>query len=76
MNGLKGLPYLNYVSMDYNRITDLSPLLECPTLVQVDAFANAVSGTVDELLKLDVIVNYDPTYEAPPEEDSTEDGNA
>lgn len=76
LNGLKGLPYLNYVSMDYNRITDLSPLLECPTLVQVDAFANAVSGTVDELLKLDVIVNYDPTYEAPPEEDSTEDGNA
>lgn len=73
LNGLKGLPYLNYVSVDYNRVTDLSPLLECPTLVQVDAFANAVADTVDELLKMDVIVNYDPTYEAPSEGNSSDD---
>lgn len=73
--GLKGLPYLNYVSVDYNRVTDLSPLLECPTLVQVDAFANAVADTVDELLEMDVIVNFDPTYEAPPEENPEDSEN-
>lgn len=75
VNGLRGLPYLNYVSVDYNRVTDLSPLEECPALVQVDAFANAVADSVEELLKMDVIVNYDPTYEAPPADDGGEDEN-
>jgi len=69
VEGLRALPYLNYVAVDYNRVSDLSPLVECPTLVQVDAFANPVADTVGGLLEMDVIVNYDPTYTAPEEDE-------
>ncbi len=71
LKGLGGLTYLNYVAVDYNNIRDLSPLYDCPTLVQVDAFANAVSDSVEPLTEKDVIVNYDPTFTLPDEE--TED---
>ncbi len=73
VEGLRALPYLNFVAVDYNKVSDLSPLLDCPTLVQVDAFANPVAETVGELLELDVIVNYDPTYTAPEEEEDDDD---
>lgn len=72
-NQLTALPdmtdmvYLNFVNVDYNAIRDLTVLAECPALVQVDAFANPVSDSVDALTEHSIIVNYDPTYTLPEE---------
>ena len=46
--------------MDYNDISNVTPLTECTMLVQLDIFGNPVNN-VSKLTDMDVIVNYDPT---------------
>lgn len=58
---LAGLPELTYVNVDYNdNIEDIECLVTCYMLVQVDAFGTKVE-TVERLLNMGVIVNFDPT---------------
>ena len=58
--GLRGLPNLNYVNMDYNNIRDISCLLDCRNLVQVNVFGTYIKDA-DEFRDHGIIVNYDPT---------------
>lgn len=58
--GLRGLPNLNYVNMDYNNIRDISCLLECRNLVQVNVFGTYIKDA-DSFRSHGIIVNYDPT---------------
>ena len=59
------LPRLNYVYLDYNNdLTDISPLLDCPDLIQVNIYGAKIdSGVVRKLTDRSVIVNYNPTAE-------------
>jgi len=56
---LTGLANLNYVLMDNNQITSVNSLADCPYLIKVSVFDNPVDD-VSELLKISVIVNYNP----------------
>jgi Leucine-rich repeat (LRR) protein len=56
---LTGLANLNYVLMDNNQITSVNSLVDCPYLIKVSVFDNPVDD-VSELLKISVIVNYNP----------------
>lgn len=58
--GLAGLPNLNFVNMDYNNIRDISCLLSCNRLVQVNVFGTYIKN-VTEFTNRGIIVNYDPT---------------
>ena len=58
--GLGGLPNLNYVNMDYNNIRDISCLLDCRNLVQVNVFGTYIKDAED-FRDHGIIVNYDPT---------------
>ncbi len=58
--GLRGLPNLNYVNMDYNNIRDISCLLTCNRIVQINVFGTYIKD-VDEFRERGIIVNYDPT---------------
>ncbi len=58
--GLRGLPNLNYVNMDYNNIRDISCLLSCNRIVQINVFGTYIKD-VDEFRERGIIVNYDPT---------------
>lgn len=61
LNGLSGLQKLKAVYADYNNIKDLSPLLSCPALIQVDVYnTNVRSG--GELAEKGVVVNYTPGF--------------
>ena len=61
LNGLSGLQKLQTVHADYNNIKDLSPLLSCPALVQVDVYnTNVRSG--GELAEKGVVVNFTPGF--------------
>jgi hypothetical protein len=51
---------LNLVCLDYNNITDISGLADCPVLEQVNVYSTNVSD-VEALLEHSIIVNYDPT---------------
>ena len=51
---------LAYVYMDYNAITSVEPLTNCPNLVRVDVYGNTIKS-VQDLTKQSIIVNYDPT---------------
>ncbi len=62
VEGLKDLPRINYVYLDYNQITDLLPLTNCFTLVQVDAFENPTK-VAQELIDMGVIVHYTPVFD-------------
>lgn len=59
---LGGMSNLTYVSMDYNNLTDVNALANCPNLVQVNVYGNAISD-VSELSARSIIVNYDPTMQ-------------
>lgn len=70
LSGLSGLLSLNYVEADYNQITDLSPLADNYTLIQVNVWDNPVSAeSVAALQERNIIVNYNPNYEPPVEEE-------
>ena len=75
LSGLSGLLSLNYVEADYNQITDLSPLADNYTLIQVNVWDNPVSAeSVAALQERNIIVNYNPNYEPPVEEEEETDG--
>ncbi len=59
LSGLAGLKALNYVNADYNNITDISVLLPCPNLTQVNVFGTYIHEG-GELEANGVIVNYTP----------------
>lgn len=54
---------LNYVYLDYNaELADISFLVNCHQLVQVNVYGTAVpTNSVNKLLDQSVIVNFDPT---------------
>lgn len=60
VSGLANLQHLTYVDLDYNNLKDVSPLLSCSSLVQLNVFGTNVSE-VGKFLEMDVIVNFDPT---------------
>ena len=61
LSGLSGLQQLKGVYADYNNIRDLSPLLSCPALVQVNVYnTNVRSG--GELAEKGVVVNFTPGF--------------
>ena len=59
---LGGMSNLTYVSMDYNKLTDISALANCQNLVQVNVYGNTI-GDVSALTSHSIIVNYDPTLQ-------------
>ena len=74
ISGLSGIHTLNYVNADYNKIKDLSPLENNVNLVQVNVWDNPVSEESVELLKEHaIIVNFNPNYEDPDAEETTEE---
>ena len=70
LTGLTGLKSLNYVYADYNEIESILPLENCINLVQVDVWDNPIEEEeVKKLQEHSIIVNYNPNYEPPAEED-------
>ena len=68
VGGLWGLQKLNFFNADYNHITDLSPLGDCPWLIQIDVWDNPLDQElIPALRETGVIVNYNPNYEPPAE---------
>ncbi len=64
VSGLASLPYLNYVTLDYNNISNIDCLADCVNLVQVNVFHTNI-GTPEEVAALterSIIVNYTPDY--------------
>ena len=63
ISSLAKLQRLNYFYADYNPgLEDISPLLQCPQLIQVNVYGPKVSDqVVNSLTDRSVIVNYDPT---------------
>ena len=57
------LSSLNYVYLDYNaELADISFLVNCHQLVQVNVYGTAVpTDSVNQLIDRSVIVNFDPT---------------
>ena len=62
ISALSGLGKLNYVTFDYNPgLTDISPLLYCSHLIEVNVYGSSVSSSVvGQLVDRSVIVNYNP----------------
>ncbi len=71
VTALEGLAYLNYVAIDHTLVADLTPISTCNTLVMVDAFATPITSldVVDAMVEAQIIVNYDPTFAIPEEEE-------
>lgn len=68
VGGLAGIASLNYLNIDYNQVTDLLPIAQNANLIKVNAWDNAISQeSVDALSQDEVILNYNPNYEAPEE---------
>ena len=64
LSGLTALPYLNYVTLDYNNIGNIDALADCANLVQVNVFHTNI-GSAEEVKALtdrSIIVNYTPNY--------------
>lgn len=63
VTALGGMDNLNYVYLDYNaELTDISFLIDCHQLVQVNVYGTAVpTDSVNKLIDRSVIVNFDPT---------------
>lgn len=64
---LKNMQQLTHVYMDYNQLTNIDALADCFCLVQINVYGNAIPD-VEKLREKDIIVNYDPTVQAPAEE--------
>lgn len=79
LSGLAGINTLNYVELDYNLISDIQPLVNNYNLVQVDVWDNPIPD-VEEAIKpfeeSSIIVNYNPNYEIPEEEESEAEEDA
>lgn len=62
LSGLSGLQKLTMVNADYNNIGDISVLLDCPALVQVNVYhTNVHEG--GELAEKGVVVNFTPEFD-------------
>ena len=63
VSSLSGLKNLNYVYLDYNpELADISFLINCHQLVQVNVYGTAVPrDSVNGLIDRSIIVNFDPT---------------
>ena len=59
LDPLKGMPQLNNVLMDYNKLTSVDALSECPRLMQVNVYGNEIKD-VTILTEMSVVVNYTP----------------
>lgn len=74
ISGLAGIHTLNYVNIDYNKVTDLLPLAENFNLIRINAWDNAITEeSIEELKEYSIILNYNPNYEAPEEEEEEKD---
>ena len=64
LSGLTALPYLNYVTLDYNNIANIDALADCENLVQVNVFHTNIGSAEDvkALTDRSIIVNYTPNY--------------
>ncbi len=64
LSGLASLPYLNYVTLDYNNINNIDCLADCVNLVQVNVFHTNIGteAEVSALTDRSIIVNYTPDY--------------
>lgn len=69
LSGLANIHTLNYINLDYNKITDLKPLSNNYNLVQINVWDSDISEEDISLLQdKSIIVNYNPNYEAPKED--------
>ncbi|MBQ9167683.1 MAG: leucine-rich repeat domain-containing protein [Oscillospiraceae bacterium] len=59
LDPLKGFQKLNHVFMDYNKLTSIDALVDCPLLIQVNVYGNEIDD-VSALTGAGVIVNYTP----------------
>lgn len=62
LSGLAGLQKLTLVDADYNNVRDISVLLDCPALVQVNVYKTNVHEG-GELAEKGVVVNFTPNFE-------------
>lgn len=70
--GLAGIDSLNYVYADYNQVETILPLRDNINLIQINVWDNPIpEEEVKTLQERSIIVNYNPSYE-PPEEDEAE----
>lgn len=66
VSGLENIHTLNYLNIDYNKVTNLLPIAKNSTLIKVNAWDNAISAeSVDALASYEIILNYNPNYKAP-----------
>ena len=60
LSGLSNLQHVNNILMDYNeKISSITMLANCPTLIQVNVFGTKVTD-VKALTDQSIIVNYNP----------------
>lgn len=75
LSGLADIDTLNYVNLDYNKVKDIAPLVNNINLIQVDVWDNPIAE-VEEAVKpfeeSSIIVNFNPNYEVPEEEEKEE----
>ena len=73
ISGLMFVHSLNYLYVDYNNISDLTPVADCRNLVQVNAWDNPITEeSVEALTAVSIILNHNPNFVAP-ETDEAED---
>ena len=71
LSGLVGIQSLNVVVLDYNKVTAIEALKDCSTLIRLDIWDNPVpKEQVDALEEIGIIVNYNPNYVPPAEEET------
>lgn len=76
LSGLSGIDTLNYVELDYNKISDIQPLVDNYNLVQVDVWDNPIPEVTEAIKPFEessIIVNYNPNFEFPDEEAAEEE---
>lgn len=62
LSGLANCLHLNYVTLDYNNISNIDVLANCYNLVEVNVFGTRIhtNAAVQKLLDKGIIVNYTP----------------
>ena len=76
LSGLSGIHSLNYVALDYNQISDIQPLALNYNLIQVDVWDNPIPDVTEAVKPFEessIIVNYNPNFEVPTEEEAEEE---
>lgn len=71
ISGLAGNLTVNFIYADYNAISSIAKLESCIMLVQIDLWDNPVDADeVKQLQEVGILVNYNPEYQSPTEEDA------